>query len=305
LIKFKKFKQELDNHADSYFWIQNGYKKANYLNEDYFLNSLAAEIEKKTIKQINKEEYSLKNREILAKKSLRNIYAKYGMSAESKSFFVIIRDFSFWQDKRKENILRLIYCIDRVLGETAKRFKISRTDLSFYFFADLIGLLERNKKISPKELDKRNKVLFFSYFEKGLLKTKDIFGQEADEIKRSFKKQGEELLPAGIIKGFVASAGKSGSAVKGRVKIVLDPENDFLAEGEILVAGMTRPEFVPLMKKAKAIITNEGGITTHAAIISRELKVPCIIGTKIATEILHDGDLIEMDLKNGLVKIIK
>ena len=68
---------------------------------------------------------------------------------------------------------------------------------------------------------------------------------------------------------------------------------------------MTRPEFVPLMKKAGGIITNEGGITSHAAIISRELGIPCIIGTKIATKVLHDGDLVEVDADNGVVRILE
>jgi pyruvate,water dikinase len=68
---------------------------------------------------------------------------------------------------------------------------------------------------------------------------------------------------------------------------------------------MTRVEFVPLMKKAKAIITNEGGIACHAAIVSRELGLPCIIGTKNATRVLKDGDEIEMDLEKGVVKKIR
>jgi len=68
---------------------------------------------------------------------------------------------------------------------------------------------------------------------------------------------------------------------------------------------MTRPEFVPLMKKAAAIITDEGGITSHAAIISREMNIPCIIGTKIATKIFKDGDLVEVDADKGIVKILK
>ena len=68
---------------------------------------------------------------------------------------------------------------------------------------------------------------------------------------------------------------------------------------------MTRPEYVPLMKKATAIITDEGGITSHASIVSRELKIPCIVGTKIATKILKDGDLIEINADIGIVRKLK
>jgi len=62
---------------------------------------------------------------------------------------------------------------------------------------------------------------------------------------------------------------------------------------------------MPAIKKASAIVTNVGGITCHAAIVSRELKIPCIIGTKIATKVLKDGDLVEVDAQKGIVKILK
>ena len=76
-------------------------------------------------------------------------------------------------------------------------------------------------------------------------------------------------------------------------------------EGQILVACMTQPEFVPAMKKAIAIITDEGGLTCHAAIISRELKKPCIISTKKATRVLKDGMKVEVNATEGYVKIFK
>ena len=76
-------------------------------------------------------------------------------------------------------------------------------------------------------------------------------------------------------------------------------------EGDILVTGMTNPQIIPMLKKASAIVTDEGGIICHAAIISRELKKPCIVGTKNATQILKDGDLVEVDANNGIVRIIK
>ncbi len=76
-------------------------------------------------------------------------------------------------------------------------------------------------------------------------------------------------------------------------------------KGDILVSIATNPDIVPAMKKAAAIITEQGGITSHAAIVSREFNTPCIIGTKIATKVLHDGDLVEVDADKGIVKIIK
>ena len=80
--------------------------------------------------------------------------------------------------------------------------------------------------------------------------------------------------------------------------------NDF-KKGEILVSPMTMPDFVPVMKKSAAIITDEGGITCHAAIIAREFKKPCIVGTKNASEVLQNGDLVEVNADKGIVTILK
>ena len=67
---------------------------------------------------------------------------------------------------------------------------------------------------------------------------------------------------------------------------------------------MTRPELVPAMKKAAAIVTDEGGLTSHAAIVSRELGIPCVVGTKISTKIFKDGDLVEVNANHGSVRKI-
>lgn len=67
---------------------------------------------------------------------------------------------------------------------------------------------------------------------------------------------------------------------------------------------MTSPDFVPLMKKAKAIVTDEGGLSCHAAIVSREMGLPCVIGTKNATKVFKDGDMIEVDANKGFVRKI-
>jgi len=104
------------------------------------------------------------------------------------------------------------------------------------------------------------------------------------------------------LKGFGASPGK----VTGIVKICRGiGEISKIKQGMILVAPMTQPEYMPAIKKAKAIVTDEGGITCHAAIISREMKIPCIIGTRNATRVLKDGDSVEVDANKGIVRILK
>ncbi len=105
-----------------------------------------------------------------------------------------------------------------------------------------------------------------------------------------------------IIKGLAANCGKT----RGCVKIVCT-EKDLckIKKGDVMVAALAIPWYLPAIKKAAAIITDEGGITCHAAVVSREMKVPCIVCTKNATEVLHDGDEIEVDADKGTVKILK
>ncbi|HLC20056.1 MAG TPA: PEP-utilizing enzyme [Candidatus Nanoarchaeia archaeon] len=91
---------------------------------------------------------------------------------------------------------------------------------------------------------------------------------------------------------------------RGVVRIVNDISlfNTQFNEGDILVSVSTSPVYLPLMKKAGAIVTDEGGITSHGAILSRELRKPCVIGTKIATRALKNGDYVEVDAEKGIVK---
>lgn len=111
---------------------------------------------------------------------------------------------------------------------------------------------------------------------------------EVDEDKK--------IVP--ILQGQGASPG----IATGPVKIVQSPKNiGKVKKGDILVSKMTSPDYVPAMKRAAAIVTDEGGITSHAAIVSRELGIPCVVGTGEATKILKDGLVVTVDGKAGVV----
>ena len=105
-----------------------------------------------------------------------------------------------------------------------------------------------------------------------------------------------------VVKGLPASPGNAA----GKAHVIIDPSDiDDFKEGEILVTAMTAPDWVPAMKKAKAIVTDAGGMTCHASIVSRELGIPCIVGTKSrsqeATTSIKDGQMITVDATNGIV----
>ncbi len=117
----------------------------------------------------------------------------------------------------------------------------------------------------------------------------------------------KKRLPKRVIKGKVAY--KARKKIKGRVKIINNPNKvGKILKGTILVSVQISTKssrnFIPIIKRFSAIVVDEGGITSHAAIISREFKIPCIVNTKIATQVLKDGDLVEVDTEKGVVKII-
>ncbi len=102
----------------------------------------------------------------------------------------------------------------------------------------------------------------------------------------------------------LTGAGASPGIGTGPVKILKSPkEIAKVKNGDVLVAPMTSPDYVPAMKKAVAIITDEGGMTSHAAIVSRELGIPCVVGTKTATEVLKDEMVVTIDGGRGLVYV--
>ena len=133
--------------------------------------------------------------------------------------------------------------------------------------------------------------------------------QARPETVFSQKKEKEETVVEAttterkiVVKGLPASPGKAA----GRAHVIENPEDiDDFKEGEILVTTMTAPDWVPAMKKAKAIVTDAGGMTCHASIVSRELGIPCIVGTKSrseeATKTITDGQMITVDATNGIV----
>jgi phosphoenolpyruvate synthase/pyruvate phosphate dikinase len=108
-----------------------------------------------------------------------------------------------------------------------------------------------------------------------------------------------DIFTSGVIQGTIAYPGK----IQGHVRLIFtnDLSTNF-SVGDIIVAPSTNPTLLPFMTKAGAIVTDEGGIACHAAIIARELNIPCIVGTKIATKVFKDGDLVEVDAEKGMVR---
>jgi pyruvate,water dikinase len=123
-------------------------------------------------------------------------------------------------------------------------------------------------------------------------------GKTMETASGDEKKAGEQLKV--VVKGL--AAGKRGYGF-GVAKVVLSPDDaaEQMKKGDVLVTDMTNPDFVPFMKIASAIVTDKGGVTSHAAIVSRELAIPCIVGTETATKVMVTGKQYTVDSRNGIV----
>ena len=192
-----------------------------------------------------------------------------------------------------------------LLAEISRRFKIDVRTLTFlYRHEDVENLLETGKPLTQSEIKDRKLCTTYIIRKQKLL---DFVGKEAENIEKEELGNLNEHAPVTEIKGMSARPGK----VKGIIHIlsVNDPvaTKKFRASfrGGILVTTMTQPNIVDIAQRASAIITDEGGMLCHAAIISREFGIPCIVGTHNATQVLKDGNLVEVNANEGIVKILK
>lgn len=193
-----------------------------------------------------------------------------------------------------------IYHLRPLFDEIAKRLKISYEELVSMRFSEIKESLQKHQLVvAQKKLKERFKDHALIFTKR---KVYVLSGGELEQYRKLnlVKEKPKEIKE---FKGVIAFQGKK---IKGRVRIIKSDEKvKYFQKGEILAAQMTNPTYVPAMEKAAAIITDEGGLLCHAAIIARELGIPCVIGTKIATKVLKDGDLVEVDAEKGVVRVLK
>ncbi|HBH46451.1 MAG TPA: hypothetical protein DDX47_03750 [Candidatus Jacksonbacteria bacterium] len=302
-LRQNHFFTKLESHAQVFCWVQNGFESATNLDWRYFVMQLREILDTKTELEIQKTIKRLADKSSLIKKKQRQLISKYQLSLETQSFFSLISWLAILQDKRKEQVQKAIAALDFIWVEIERRLKVPRAQLYKYLVPEITALLLRGRRVKITELKARRQIICFSYLKNGQIKTDYVVGHEAIAINNHFLEKRKFAITDKKLRGFVASVGRNQKKVSGKVRLVFNPARDTFRTGEILVTGMTRPEFVPLMKRALAIITNEGGVTSHAAIVARELGIPCIIGTRHATEVLKSGDKIELDLREGTVRL--
>ncbi|MBI3032603.1 hypothetical protein HYY69_03950 [Candidatus Woesearchaeota archaeon] len=285
----------IKKHTDDYCWVPYDYGIVHW-DEQYFIKSLQALLhEGNTQSKLN--EMALYYNELPKKQHA--IIMELAIDQYHQDLFQVLRDASFLMDYKKEIFTKSHYHIRLLLDEIGKRLGISRNYVQLYMPEELQDALVHKKILSKSVLSDREKCsILFSDKDKMFL----YQGKEAYDLLKKYNIADNEEAKVSSFEGMIASGGKA----IGIVKVVFNAkEIEKVQKGDILVAPMTSPDYVPAMRKAGAIITDEGGITCHAAIVSRELGIPCIIGTKIATKLLKDGQQVEVNANHGVIKLIE
>ncbi len=229
-------------------------------------------------------------------RSVNNLEIRLSFNEQEKKLIEILSWFTFFYEYG-ERVASYLY--DELLYHLKKIIKSEKTfhELEWYDPDALLAYLS-GKRLSEQELSKR-KICYILRIVNNKLQI--LSGRKA---KSFYHKYLAEMLSLDTseIKGTVASPGK----VRGIAKIIItQADQRKMKDGDVLISTMTTPRLMTAVSKAVAIVTDEGGMTAHAAIVARELKIPCVVGTRIATKVLKDGDMVEVNANLGVVKILK
>lgn len=259
----------------------------------------------KTVKELEKTRNQILSADIQLIKKQQEIEKKLNLSHETLSFIQAVKD---WQEIKWE--MRVV--MGRIFYLHIRFYEViaSRTFLSLNQIANLLEN-EMRDKLDGKTLDLKTVNMrlqpTIGFIENNKLDLK--VGKDAQKniekvrlqtagYKTKVSKIMGNIANPGHAKGVARTFSEMGGSQS------LDEKMERMKQGEILIAGTTGPEFMPAIRKAAAIVTDEGGVNSHAAIVARELNIPCLVGAEFALHMIHDGDMVEVDANQGFVKII-
>lgn len=292
--KEKSIKSIIKNHLKEYSYVTIGYgssplnekilltryEKIRLLKEGYIDNRL---------KEI--EDYPE-----LIKKQKEMIYKKL-KNKQLEVLFDLAAKLGYMRDRKKAFLGKSVQFRNKIIDEISRRCNVEWEEIRFYLLNEFEDLLLNKEKIDEEELIRRKQGIYIS-------SVSTLFsGSEArEEYFQSVKTEMEDISVLKTRRGVCASPG----VVRGKARVCLTfEESNKLEKDEILIAYGTDFDFMNAIVKSGGIITEEGGILSHASVISRELKKPCIIAYKGITKLIKDGDYIELDAESGSIKIIE
>jgi len=292
LIKNKTEQQEeIEKHLEQYAWL-----KDTSMTGDYYT---AAEIQEQ-LQKIQDPEAQIADYQAKIKEQ-KNDFEKYyqKLNKQEQKLVEILLESIFFRSWRTERFYYNAFLLTEVYQKLAVNLGLDKYQDIFYLIPpEILSLLSATEKADQEIISQRKKGYVMLADEENTR----IYSGSAVEKFLAQVKVTETSVNNQSLKGSVAYQGKAQGPV-----CLVESKEDFskITAGCILVTKSTTPDYVPYLKMVRGIITDEGGITSHAAIISRELHIPCLIGTKNATQILKSGQIIELNTDQGeiIVKV--
>lgn len=286
--------QLIDSHLSEYGYVTIGYGSKpldrNLLCSRY--DKLIA-MDKKSIKKRIDE---IENYPNFIKQQKEKIYDKLNNN-QLAELFDLAAKLGYMRDRKKAYLGKSVEYRNTIFEEISSRKKIDIEKIKYYIMEDFDNLLVNGIQLSDDEIEERKKGIYIS-------NVSNMYSGETarENYFSSVKVEKEDINTLNVRKGVCASPG----VIRGKARVCLSfEESNNLKSGEILVTYGTDFDFMNAIVKSKGIITEEGGILSHASVISRELKKPCIIAFKGITKILKTGDTIELDAEKGTVKLLE
>ncbi|MBI5635348.1 hypothetical protein HY993_00100, partial [Candidatus Micrarchaeota archaeon] len=221
---------------------------------------------------------------------------KLSLTQEEKNAFELVRELGYYKWVREFEFQKAVYSGKFLADELGKRIGLTTLEskylLNFEFALALANPSDAKKRAAARI--KKSLLIV------GRQATRILEANEAEREYSSYEFADDEIEGenASKLRGTPACAGKAKGVVK-VINSVADAHK--MRKGDILVSVATSPDLLSAMRLASAIVTSEGGITCHAAIVSRELKIPCIVGVKNAGKILKDGEAVKVDAFKGII----
>jgi len=280
-------------HFKEWSWLPYEYKGPAYPFK-YFLERWQNLIKGNVLPDNLLKEILTKEKKI--KQKQKDLFEKLRFNSYQLKLIKICQEILFGKEFRKGALYHGMYCYQPLFRQIAKKFKITCHNVRAMTDQEILNALKYGRIPKKQVLQARMKCAVFYITAE---KTTVLSGKKAQDFFNKLPK--EKLVIKGVdeLKGTCASPGKA----KGQIRIIEYPKDIAkMKKGDILISETTYPSLVPAMKNAAAIVTNAGGLSCHAAIVSRELGIPCVVGTKIVTKIFKDGDLVEVDATKGIIK---
>lgn len=297
--KYPKFYNKLSKHAQKHGWIYYVYMGPAFSEREFYGFVVDAVIKgvdpKKRLSELTKKRKDIKNK--------RQEYIKKLKPQGLDKFVLEIAAEVVWaKPRRKDYQSRSYYHVEKLCKEIARRLYVSLDQIRSCPF-DVIEKALNGKKVDWSVTSTIKNIHACLPNDDGTVTI--LTGKEAEQFSQKTVKRTESKVDLTKVKELSGATACPGKAI-GTVKIINVPEDMVkMNQGDILVSTATTPSVVPAMKKAAAILTDEGGLTCHAAIVSREMGTPCIVGLKIVTKFVKDGDRIEVDASRGVIKKLK